>query len=70
MIVFFQVYTSCFQILGGSLSAVITYHNAENKPQQVTHPLSQKPDQFYLLVSLVTPSLFPRNQTLYTIYIL
>ena len=30
----YQVYTSCFQILGGSLSAVITYHNAENKPKQ------------------------------------
>jgi hypothetical protein len=30
----FQVYTSCFQILGGSLSVVINYHNPENKPKQ------------------------------------
>ena len=30
----YQVYTSCFQILGGALSAVITYHDAENKPKQ------------------------------------
>ena len=27
------VYTSCFQLLGGSLSAVVTYHNPENKPK-------------------------------------
>lgn len=27
----YQVYTSCFQLLGGSLSAVITHHNQENK---------------------------------------
>jgi len=27
------IYTSCFQILGGSLSAVITYHCPENKPK-------------------------------------
>ena len=26
-----QVFTNCFQILGGALSAVITYHNEENK---------------------------------------
>jgi len=30
----FKVYTSCFQILGGAISAVITYHNPENKPKQ------------------------------------
>lgn len=30
----YQVYTSCFQILGGAISAVITYHNPENKPKQ------------------------------------
>jgi len=30
----YHVYTSCFQILGGSLSAVITYHNTENKPKR------------------------------------
>ena len=29
----YHVYTTCFQILGGSLSAVITYHNEENKPK-------------------------------------
>ena len=28
----YQVYTVSFQILGGVLSAVITYHNPENKP--------------------------------------
>ncbi len=28
----YQVYTSCFQILGGAISAVVTYHNPENKP--------------------------------------
>ncbi len=28
----YQVYTSCFQILGGAISAVITHHNQENKP--------------------------------------
>ena len=28
------VFTSCFQILGGALSAVITYHNPENRPKQ------------------------------------
>jgi len=27
------IYTSCFQILGGSLSAVITYHRPENRPK-------------------------------------
>lgn len=26
-------YTTCFQILGGSLSAVITYHHSENRPK-------------------------------------
>ena len=26
-------YTTCFQILGGSLSAVITYHQEQNKPK-------------------------------------
>ena len=30
----YQVYTLSFQILGGSLSAVITYHNPENRPKQ------------------------------------
>jgi len=30
----YQVYTSSFQILGGVLSAVITYHNPENRPKQ------------------------------------
>ena len=30
----YHVYTSCFQILGGSLSAVITYHNMGNKPKR------------------------------------
>ncbi len=29
----YQVYTSCFQLLGGALSAVITVHNPENKPK-------------------------------------
>ena len=29
-----QVYTVSFQILGGALSAVITYHNTENRPRQ------------------------------------
>ena len=28
----YQVYTSCFQLLGGAISAVVTYHNPENKP--------------------------------------
>ena len=28
------VFTSCFQILGGALSAVITYHNPENRPKR------------------------------------
>jgi len=30
----YHVYTSCFQIIGGSLSAVITFHNTENKPKK------------------------------------
>jgi len=30
----YQVYTVSFQILGGVLSAVITYHNPENRPKQ------------------------------------
>ena len=30
----YQVYTVGFQILGGALSAVITYHNPENKPKR------------------------------------
>jgi len=30
----YQVYTSSFQILGGVLSAVITYHNPQNRPKQ------------------------------------
>lgn len=30
----YHVYTSCFQIIGGSLSAVITFHNTENKPKR------------------------------------
>lgn len=30
----YQVYTVGFQILGGALSAVITYHNSENKPKR------------------------------------
>ena len=30
----YQVYTLSFQILGGVLSAVITYHNPENRPKQ------------------------------------
>ena len=30
----YQVYTSCFQILGGAISAVVTYHNPENKPDR------------------------------------
>jgi len=30
----YQVYTSSFQILGGALSAVITYHNPQNRPKQ------------------------------------
>ena len=29
----YQVYTVGFQIMGGVLSAVITYHNPENKPE-------------------------------------
>jgi len=28
-----QVTTSCFQVLGGAISAVITYHNTENRPK-------------------------------------
>jgi len=28
-----QITTSCFQVLGGALSAVITYHNIENRPK-------------------------------------
>jgi len=28
-----QVTTSCFQVLGGAISAVITYHNIENRPK-------------------------------------
>jgi len=28
-----QVTTSCFQVLGGAISAVITYHNVENRPK-------------------------------------
>ena len=28
----FQVYTSCFQLLGGAISAVINHHNPENRP--------------------------------------
>ena len=30
---YYYAYTTCFQILGGSLSAVITYHHTENKPK-------------------------------------
>lgn len=30
---YYQVYTVGFQILGGSLSAVVTYHNPDNKPK-------------------------------------
>jgi len=30
----YHVYTSCFQIIGGSLSAVINFHNTENKPKR------------------------------------
>lgn len=26
------IFTSCFQLLGGAISAVITYHNPENRP--------------------------------------
>lgn len=29
----YLVYTSCFQILGGAISAVVQYHNPENKPK-------------------------------------
>jgi len=29
----FQVFTSCFQVLGGALSAVIRYHHPENRPK-------------------------------------
>jgi len=29
----YQVTTSCFQVLGGAISAVITYHNIENRPK-------------------------------------
>lgn len=29
----YQVTTSCFQVLGGSISAVVTYHNIENRPK-------------------------------------
>jgi len=28
-----QVFTSCFQVLGGALSAVVTYHHTENRPK-------------------------------------
>jgi len=28
-----QITTSCFQVLGGGLSAVVTYHNIENRPK-------------------------------------
>jgi len=28
-----QITTSCFQVLGGAISAVITYHNTENRPK-------------------------------------
>jgi len=28
-----QITTSCFQVLGGAISAVITYHNIENRPK-------------------------------------
>ena len=28
-----QCFTNCFQILSNSISAVITYHNPENRPQ-------------------------------------
>jgi hypothetical protein len=31
---FYNIDPSCFQILGGAISAVITYHHAENKPKQ------------------------------------
>jgi len=30
---YYYAYTTCFQILGGSLSAVITYHQPQNKPK-------------------------------------
>merc|ERR1719187_1794305 len=30
---YYFAYTTCFQILGGSLSAVITYHQPQNKPK-------------------------------------
>lgn len=29
----YQITTSCFQVLGGAISAVITYHNTENRPK-------------------------------------
>jgi len=29
----YHVFTSCFQVLGGALSAVIRYHHVENKPK-------------------------------------
>ncbi|XP_023340863.1 glycerol-3-phosphate acyltransferase 3 [Eurytemora carolleeae] len=29
----YQVFTSCFQVLGGALSAVIRYHHTENRPK-------------------------------------
>jgi len=29
----YQVFTSCFQVLGGALSAVIRYHHVENRPK-------------------------------------
>jgi hypothetical protein len=29
-----QCFTSCFQILSGSLSAVVTYHSPQNRPQR------------------------------------
>ena len=30
----YHLYTSGFQILGGSISAVVKYHNKENKPKR------------------------------------
>jgi len=29
----YQITTSCFQVLGGAISAVITYHHTENRPK-------------------------------------
>ena len=68
-----QVYTSCFQILGGALSAVITHHNPENKPDQGgivvanhTSPIDVLVlacDNAYALVSALFQSLlFKKNQ--------